>query len=97
MYRIYNVYAFESKLKVFICYNYLGEYGIVKVLFNQRLTLVSVRGDIVEAAGLTSIERCVINFGKEINDLNLTDIVIDMYDSALQESSRIRYRTGQRA
>ena len=51
----------------------------------------------VEAPGLTLVERCVIDFGKQFKKLYLTDIVIDLYDAALQETSRAQYRTGQRA
>ena len=43
------------------------------------------------------MERCVIEFGKQIKKLHLADIVIDIYDAALQETSRVQYRTGQRA
>ena len=43
------------------------------------------------------MERCVIDFGKQIKELYLADLVMDIYDAALQESSRAQYRTGQRA
>ena len=46
---------------------------------------------------LTLVEKCVIDFGRIIGRLNLADIVIDLYDAALRESSRNQYRTGQRA
>ena len=45
----------------------------------------------VEAPGLTLVERCVRDFGKQTKKLNLTDIVIDLYDAALQETSRTKY------
>ena len=46
---------------------------------------------------LTLVEKCVIDFGRSIGKLNLADIVIDLYDAALQESSHKQYGTGQRA
>ena len=47
--------------------------------------------------GLTFVEQCVIEFGKLIGKLYLADIVIDLYEAALQESSRYKYKTDQRA
>ena len=46
---------------------------------------------------LSYVERDIIAFGKSVKRLDLATVVIDLYDSALQESSRIQYRTGQRA
>ena len=43
------------------------------------------------------VERDVIAFGRKIGRLDLADLVIDLYDSALQESSQRTYGTGQRA
>ena len=51
----------------------------------------------VTVPALTLVEKCVIDFGRIIGKLNLADIVIDLYDAALQESSHNQYRTGQRA
>ena len=46
---------------------------------------------------LSRVERDVIAFGRKIRRLDLADLVIDLYDSALQESSHKTYGTGQRA
>ena len=46
---------------------------------------------------LSHIERDIIAFGRTVKRLDLATVVIDLYDSALQESSRMQYRTGQRA
>ena len=43
------------------------------------------------------MEKCVIDFGRRVGKLNLADIVVDLYDAALQESSHKQYGTGQRA
>ena len=51
----------------------------------------------MNVAGLSLVERCIIEFGKQIRQLHLADIVIDIYDAALQETSRAQYKTGQRA
>ena len=51
----------------------------------------------METAGLTLVERCVVDFGKLINKAYLADVVVDLYDAAIQETSRAQYRTGQRA
>ena len=46
---------------------------------------------------LSHIERDIIAFGRKVKRLDLATVVIDLYDGALQESSRMQYRTGQRA
>ena len=46
---------------------------------------------------LSWIEREILNYGKWIKDVGLAGVVIDLYDAAIQESSRRQYRTGQRA
>ena len=46
---------------------------------------------------LSKIERDILEFGRHIKRVDLAGIVIDLYDSALQESSRKQYGTGQRA
>ena len=65
-------------------------------MFQQKI-LASGQIYGIEASRLTLVERCVIEFGRQIKKLHLADIVIDIYDVALQESSRAQYRTGQRA
>ena len=49
------------------------------------------------SGSLTLVERCVIDYAKKIGRLSLADVVIDVYDSSLEESSRSQYATGQRA
>ena len=43
------------------------------------------------------IQRDVWGFGEKIGRMDLADIVVNLYDAALQQSSRKTYRTGQRA
>ena len=46
---------------------------------------------------LTWIERQILAFGKKTNQIGLAGVVIDLYDAAIQESSKRTYNTGQRA
>ena len=46
---------------------------------------------------LTWIERQILAFGKKTNHIGLAGVVIDLYDAAIQESSKRTYNTGQRA
>ena len=46
---------------------------------------------------LSRLEHEVVDFGRSIGKIDLAGIVIDFYDSAIQESSRRQYNTGQRA
>ena len=50
-----------------------------------------------ESPTLTWIERQILAFGKKIKQIGLAGIVIDLYDAAIQESSKQTYKTGQRA
>ena len=43
------------------------------------------------------IEREILAYGRRIGNIGLAGVVIDLYDAAIQESSRRQYRTGQRA
>ena len=46
---------------------------------------------------LSWVERQILEFGKRIQQVGLAGVVMDLYDSAIQESSRRQYGTGQRA
>ena len=46
---------------------------------------------------VSHIRRDVWSFGEKIGRMDLADIVVSLYDAALQQSSRKTYRTGQRA
>ena len=46
---------------------------------------------------LSLVEREILRFGKRIRQVGLAGVVMDLYDSAIQESSRRQYGTGQRA
>ena len=46
---------------------------------------------------LSKIERDILEFARRIKRIDLAGIVMDLYDAALQESSRKQYGTGQRA
>ena len=46
---------------------------------------------------LSLVEREILKFGKRIQQVGLAGVVMDLYDSAIQESSRQQYGTGQRA
>ena len=50
-----------------------------------------------ESPTLTWIERQILAFGKKIKQIGLAGVVIDLYDAAIQESSKQTYKTGQRA
>ena len=43
------------------------------------------------------IEREILDYGKWIKNVGLAGVVIDLYEAAIQDSSRRQYRTGQRA
>ena len=43
------------------------------------------------------VKRQVMRFGRSLKRLDLAEVVVHLYDAALQESSRRTYRTGQRA
>ena len=46
---------------------------------------------------LSKVERDILEFGRCIDKIGLAGIVMDLYESAIQESSRKQYGTGQRA
>ena len=46
---------------------------------------------------MSHVQRDVWSFGEKIGRLDLAEIVVSLYDAALQESSRKTYQTGQRA
>ena len=46
---------------------------------------------------MSLIQRDVWSFGEKIGRMDLADIVVSLYDAALQQSSRKTYQTGQRA
>ena len=50
-----------------------------------------------KSPSLTWIERQILAFGKKIKQVGLAGVVMDLYDAAIQESSKRTYRTGQRA
>ena len=66
---------------------------------NDNSVTSCVKGEVLAAGTgtLSMVERCVIAFAKKIGRLSLGDVVIDLYDSSLEESSRNQYSTGQRA
>ena len=43
------------------------------------------------------VKRCIYQFGRTIGRPDLAEIVADLWDAALEESSHRTYRTGQRA
>ena len=45
----------------------------------------------------SEIHKAVVKFGNMRNVPQLSEVVMDLYDAALQPSSRNTYRTGQRA
>ena len=46
---------------------------------------------------MSHVQRDVWSFGEKIGRLDLAEIVVNLYEAALQQSSRKTYRTGQRA
>lgn len=46
---------------------------------------------------LSWIDREILTFGKRVNKIGLAGVVMDLYDAAIQDSTRNQYKTGQRA
>ena len=45
---------------------------------------------------LSWTDREILTYGKRINKIWLAGVVMDLYDAAIQDSTRNQYKTGQR-